>query len=103
MVKVILIKKDDRIGAMLLCFDYLNRFGDTVYHDLQAFNTGYDLDVLPQNMSFSPGVALFSDVILWAINNDFDRFNFLRGGEPYKYTFGPKDTKLCYSRVNITS
>lgn len=42
----------------------------------------------------SPGIVLLSYNIEYAIENDFDVFDFLRGDENYKYRMGGQDTEI---------
>jgi tetratricopeptide (TPR) repeat protein len=42
----------------------------------------------------SPGVVLHAHSIHYAINNGFTTYDFLRGNEPYKYSFGAKDFQI---------
>lgn len=41
-----------------------------------------------------PGLVLHSYAIRHAISQGFAKYDFLRGDEPYKYSFGSKDAKL---------
>ncbi|MFQ5829502.1 MAG: GNAT family N-acetyltransferase [Candidatus Methylomirabilia bacterium] len=49
------------------------------------YNSGFD----PAQAALSPGVMLLSHVIRDAIDRRLAHFDFLRGEEPYKYSFGP--------------
>ncbi len=70
-------------AASMLCFDY--RDGILVY------NSGYD----PAKYArLSPGIVLLSYCIQRAIHLGKRRFDFLQGGEEYKYRFGGRDTRV---------
>lgn len=71
-----LLELDGRPVAALLCFSHL----DTIY----AYNSGYD----PDYTGISPGIVLFAHAIRYSIEEGFGRFDFLRGGEPYKQRLG---------------
>jgi CelD/BcsL family acetyltransferase involved in cellulose biosynthesis len=43
-----------------------------------------------------PGFVLHAHSIRYAINNGFRTYDFLRGNEPYKYLFGPKERSIRY-------
>jgi CelD/BcsL family acetyltransferase involved in cellulose biosynthesis len=50
---------------------------------------------------YSPGWLLLANLLLWANENGIKEFDFMRGGEGYKYKFGGID-RFIY-RVTITS
>lgn len=47
-----------------------------------------------------PGVILHSHSIRHAIANGFTEYDFLRGNEPYKYSFGVKERRIRYVMVS---
>jgi CelD/BcsL family acetyltransferase involved in cellulose biosynthesis/Flp pilus assembly protein TadD len=51
----------------------------------------------------SPGLLLHAYSIRHAIQNGFRTYDFLRGNEPYKYTFGATDTVIKNKRVHTRS
>ena len=59
-------------------------YGDRLY----LYNSGYSQEFA----AYSAGVALLAYRIHKAILQGFRHFDFLRGGEPYKYDFGAKET-----------
>jgi len=69
-------------AAAIYAYDY----GDT----LSLYNSGYD----PAQGYYSVGVLLVALGIQEAIGAGKQRFDFLRGSEPYKYTFGAQDTAV---------
>jgi CelD/BcsL family acetyltransferase involved in cellulose biosynthesis len=63
-----------------------------VYHnDILVYNSGYDP---VQYSAYSPGIILFARSIQDAIGAKRRRYDFLRGGEEYKYRFGARDTQV---------
>jgi CelD/BcsL family acetyltransferase involved in cellulose biosynthesis len=75
-------------AAAIYAYDY----GDT----MGLYNSGYD----PAQSYFSVGVLLVALGVQEAIAAGKRRFDFLRGSEPYKYTFGAVDTAVF--NVQIT-
>ena len=70
-------------AAAMLNFDYRD--------SILVYNSGYD----PQKYaSLSPGIVLLSYCIQWAIELGRAKFDFLRGGEEYKYRFGAQPTEI---------
>jgi CelD/BcsL family acetyltransferase involved in cellulose biosynthesis len=69
-------------AATIYAYDY----GDT----MELYNSGYD----PAHSYFSVGVLLVALGVQEAIAAGKRRFDFLRGSEPYKYTFGAVDTAV---------
>jgi CelD/BcsL family acetyltransferase involved in cellulose biosynthesis len=65
-----------------LCFDYNN--------DIYLYNSAYD----PKDSSLSVSLLLKVFNIRDAINTGKKRFDFLSGGEPYKYDLGGQDVPL---------
>lgn len=77
-------------AAAYLNFDYLDR--------IWVYNSG----LAPELFAYlSPGWVLLSYLIKWAIEHGRKEFDFLRGGEAYKYQFGGKDTRI--QRLVITN
>jgi len=69
--------------ASYLCFDY---GGDRL-----VYNSGFDLSTYAD---LSPGIVLLAYLIDDAIQHGCWRFDFLQGGERYKYDFGATDTEV---------
>jgi CelD/BcsL family acetyltransferase involved in cellulose biosynthesis len=46
-----------------------------------------------------PGVILHAHSIRYAIENGFTEYDFLRGNEPYKYSFGVKERSIRYTMI----
>lgn len=42
----------------------------------------------------SPGLLMHADSIRWAIEHRFTTYDFLRGSEPFKYSFGSTDKRI---------
>ncbi len=62
-----------------------------------AYNAGFD----PAYAALSPGWLIMVEMIDWSIKNGRKMFDFMRGGEDYKYRFGAVDRfvhKLTLSR-----
>lgn len=79
---------DGRPAASLWCFDY----GD----DLLLYNSGFDPAWRPE---LSAGIVLLAYCIQDAIARRKRRFDFLRGGESYKYRFGAVDSAVYHMVV----
>lgn len=75
-----------RIAANL-CFDYCG--------SIQLYNSGFN----PSYRHLSAGIVLTADNLRRAIEKGRAEFDFLRGSEGYKYSFGAKDEPLF--RVSI--
>ncbi|MBN2501317.1 MAG: GNAT family N-acetyltransferase [Anaerolineales bacterium] len=69
-------------------FDYDNR--------IWAYNSGFSLE----DMNLSPGLVLSGKIIQWCIENGRSAFDFMRGDEEYKYSFGAEDRYVM--RVQVT-
>jgi len=63
---------------------------------LWLYNSAWEWDY----REFSPGWVLLAYLIEWAINNQLDEFDFMRGDEPYKYKFGGIDRRIV--RATLT-
>jgi CelD/BcsL family acetyltransferase involved in cellulose biosynthesis len=75
------------VAASLYCFIYR----DTVY----IYNSGFD----PAYSKWSPGIVLISLYIQKCIEEGRNRVDFLRGNEPYKYSFGVQEKQLFKIRI----
>lgn len=76
---------------------YRMEFGDRAVASVYSFAKdrrfyAYLGGFLPQLSRMSPGRVLMAEVIKDAINAGFEEFDFLRGREDYKYTWGAKDS-----------
>jgi CelD/BcsL family acetyltransferase involved in cellulose biosynthesis len=60
---------------------------------------GYNSGVGREHMELSPGWVLLSHVIQWCCENRRAEFDFMRGGEEYKYRFGAVDRFVLRARV----
>ncbi len=69
--------------AGYLNFDYGNR--------IWVYNSGLN----PEYQWLSPGWVLIAYLIRWAIEHGREEFDFLRGGEDYKYRLGGVDRWVC--------
>ena len=67
---------DGKRAAMYLLFDDANA--------IWVYNSGVD----PAFRALSPGIVLLGQVIRWAIENQREAIEFLRGDEPYKRDLG---------------
>jgi CelD/BcsL family acetyltransferase involved in cellulose biosynthesis len=78
--RLYLLRLDQRvIGALYALFE-----GETVYCYLQGFD--------PEYGKMSPGTAILGNVIEAAIKHGAKKIDFLRGREPYKYSWGACDS-----------
>ncbi|MCW5875461.1 MAG: GNAT family N-acetyltransferase [Anaerolineales bacterium] len=68
----------ERVAAFM-SFDYQNR--------VWAYNSGFN----NQHARLSPGWLLMAYMVQWCIDNGRGVFDFMRGGEEYKYRFGAQD------------
>jgi CelD/BcsL family acetyltransferase involved in cellulose biosynthesis len=84
------LELNGRRAAAIYAYDY----GDTV----GLYNSGYD----PAHGYFSVGVLLVALGVQEAIAAGKRRFDFLRGSEPYKYTFGAVDTAVFNIEISRT-
>lgn len=77
----------------------LGTFIDRQKHRLLYFIAGRD----EQCNNPPPGFILHAYSIRWAIENGFKVYDFLRGNEPFKYSFGAIDQKIHYLVINTRS
>jgi CelD/BcsL family acetyltransferase involved in cellulose biosynthesis len=78
---------DSRIAGYLN-FDYDNR--------IWAYNAGFNNAFA----SLSPGWLIMAEMVGWCAEHGREVFDFMRGGEEYKYRFGGKDRFV--ERLTIT-
>lgn len=90
LLKLGILELDGREMAWIICFDYNN----TIY----LYNSGYD----PEYNYLS--VGLLSKVICIQKNIEAgkEKFDFLKGAEPYKYHLGGQEITLYRCEINIT-
>ena len=77
------VKIQGEYAAAYLNFLYNN--------EVLVYNSGLDIAV---SKSFSPGIVLLGYLIEQAIIEKYDRFDFLRGNETYKYHMGGQDSRV---------
>lgn len=98
-----LIKKGFEAGlALIHVFEYKNNivainccYLDSVKRELLFF-------VGARNGNYSQlpsGLILHLHAIRWAISNQYSVYDFLRGDEPYKYSFGAENRHLTNLRI----
>jgi CelD/BcsL family acetyltransferase involved in cellulose biosynthesis len=75
-------------AAAMFCFEYRDAF--------LVYNSGYDPQLHP---SLSSGIVLLAHCIRDAIDRQLKVFDFLRGGEEYKYRFGGVRTEVRNLRI----
>ncbi len=73
------LETNGRKVAAYMSFDFLKR--------IWVYNSGLDRDY----MEYSPGWVLLGLLLQWAIENQRQEFDFMRGDEDYKYKFGAVD------------
>jgi hypothetical protein len=81
------LEVDGQKAAGYLNFDYLNR--------IWVYNSGIDRRFL----ELSPGWVLLGHLLQWANENKRTEFDFMRGGEDYKYRFGAVDHFVVRAKV----
>lgn len=81
------LEVDGQKAAGYLNFDYLNR--------IWVYNSGIE----QRYMELSPGWVLLGYLLRWANENKRAEFDFMRGGEEYKYRFGGVDQLLVRAKV----
>ena len=79
-------------AASMLCFDYDDA--------IMVYNSGYDPYCYA---SLSPGIVCLAYCIQHAIALGRTRFDFLQGGEEYKYRLGGQDTEVLYLTIHRAS
>jgi CelD/BcsL family acetyltransferase involved in cellulose biosynthesis len=82
-LRLAIMRFDGHAVASHLCFDY----GE----DRLVYNSGFDVDTYGE---LSPGIVLMGYLIEDAIKSRLRRFDFLQGGERYKYDLGATDTEV---------
>jgi CelD/BcsL family acetyltransferase involved in cellulose biosynthesis len=80
---------DEQPLAEIMCFDY-NRC-------IYLYNSGYD----PNYTSLSAGLVCKILAIKAGIEQGYKRFDFLKGGEPYKYHLGGKEVPLYRCQITL--
>ncbi|MBA7474826.1 hypothetical protein ES707_10184 [subsurface metagenome] len=83
------LELDTQPTAMVMCFDY----NDCVY----LYNSGYD----PRYSALSVGLLSKVLCIKDSIQQGRKKWDFLKGGEPYKYHIGGKEIPLYNCRIII--
>ncbi|MEQ8677894.1 MAG: GNAT family N-acetyltransferase [Aggregatilineales bacterium] len=81
---------DGVIAAAYLNLDYSNH--------ILVYNSGL---LRGEYDSYSPGIVLLANNIRYAIENNYEVFDFLRGNEPYKYHLGGKDTAVFALKAQV--
>ncbi len=84
-----ILELDTRPTAMVMCFDY----NDCVY----LYNSGYD----PNCSSLSVGILSKVLCIKDSIQKGRRKFDFLKGGESYKYDLGGREIPLYSCQITI--
>jgi CelD/BcsL family acetyltransferase involved in cellulose biosynthesis len=87
-LQLFFLQVGNRKVAAQFNFDYNNR--------IWAYNSALNFNAL----QLSPGLVLSAKSIQWAIENGREAFDFMRGDESYKYTFGATDRHVL--RLQIT-
>lgn len=78
---------DGQKAAGYLNFDYAGH--------IWVYNSGFN----PQYRELSPGWVLLSELLKWSNENKRLAFDFMRGGEDYKYRFGAVDRHVVRLRL----
>jgi CelD/BcsL family acetyltransferase involved in cellulose biosynthesis len=82
-LRLAIMRFDGHAVASHLCFDY--------GQDRLVYNSGFDVSTYGD---LSPGIVLMGYLIEDAIKGRLRRFDFLQGGERYKYDLGATDTEV---------
>jgi len=82
-----LATKDGSLVASIILF--------VVDRTLLLYNSGFDTAYQ------GAGFYLKSKMILWAIENGYEEYNFLQGQERYKYELGGKDVAVFRVEINL--
>lgn len=82
-LQLVTLYMDERPAASMFNFDYNG--------SIMVYNSGYDPE---EHAWLSPGIVLLAECIAHAIELGRSTFDFLRGGEDYKYRFGAKETRI---------
>ena len=89
LLRVGILELDTLPAAMIMCFDY----HDCVY----LYNSGYD----PQYRSLSAGLLSKVLCVKDSIERGRRRFDFLKGGESYKYHMGGREIPLYDCQIAV--
>lgn len=89
LLKLGILELDTLPAAMVLCFDY----NDCVY----LYNSGYD----PHYGSLSVGLLSKVLCIKDSIQKGRKKFDFLRGGESYKYQLGGREVPIYSCQIML--
>ena len=88
----VLWKEDKPLGV-------LGCFLDQQKKSLLYFVAGRD----ETDNTYPSGVILHAHTIRWAIANGFKTYDFLRGDEQFKYSYGAVDRNILYLRISTKS
>lgn len=89
LLKLGVLELDTKPVAEIICFDYNN----CIY----LYNSGYD----PEYTSLSAGLLSKVLAIKDSIGKGKNRFDFLKGAEPYKYHLGGREVPLYRCQITI--
>ncbi|MCK4862643.1 MAG: GNAT family N-acetyltransferase [Dehalococcoidales bacterium] len=89
LLKLGVLKLDTQPVAEIMCFDYNN----CIY----LYNSGYDPEYTPLSAGLLSKVLAIKD----SIENGKSRFDFLKGGEAYKYHLGGREIPLYRCQITI--
>ena len=89
LLRAVVLELDKKPLATLTAFDYQ----DTIY----LYNSGYD----PDASSLSVGILSKAMLIKDSIERGKKKFDFLKGGEQYKYFLGGKEVALQKCRIEL--
>ena len=87
-LQLLFLRRNGQNAAALYNFDYNDR--------IWVYNSGFDI---VQFGHLSPGVVLTAGAIEMAIEAGRETFDFLRGGEEYKYRFGAQNTLIHHLQL----
>ena len=90
-VRLWLLEWQSQPVAAFICLEFGGMVG--------LYNSGFD----PTHAKVAPGIVLLAHVIRDAIERKIPLFDFLRGEEPYKYSFGPVPRELFALRLTTVT
>ena len=88
-IALYMLELEDKPAAGVMCFE----FGSTTY----LYNSGYD----PRYRSLSVGLLSKAYSIGASIEKGMRQYDFLKGGEPYKFRLGGIPVPLHRYRINL--
>ena len=89
-LKLFFLKVENKRVASMLLFDYADEY--------ELYNSGFEPSSYPQ---VGTGATLTAFTIKDAIENGKKKYDFLRGGEQYKYRLGGVKAEVFDIAINL--